>query len=194
MIELSQVSFAYHTKPILKGLSLNISEKSHVWIQGSNGSGKTTLLKLISGLLKPTEGSITKKGVSNLFLPEAGFYGELTVRENLLFYARLYQTPLNRIKTLSQYFQLDRFFDESFAYLSRGQKTRALLACVFLADVPIYLLDEPFSALDTQTRKALVSFIQNLKGKTLLLTSHEDYGLEGIGFKSVTLDNGQFKF
>jgi heme exporter protein A len=152
---------------VLDGLSLDVARGDVIALTGPNGAGKTTLLRLIAGLLRPHAGLIELDGGD----PEAAVGQQahlvghpnamkprLTVAENLHHWAGILGGTSGDVETGLRSFDLDDLADVPVGYLSAGQRRRASLARLRAAPRPIWLLDEPTTALDA-TYAALVSAI-----------------------------------
>ncbi len=185
MIELIDVWKSFNNEWVLRGVNLEITNSGLFVIVGDNGSGKTTLIKLICGLLKPSKGVIkvfgvdTKKNLSyksriGVLLHENILYDELTVWENLEFYAKLYnRKDISDIAVEAfESLGLKRFKDIKVGELSYGWKKRANIVRALINDPEIVLFDEPFSGLDSNARAVIDDLLYKLsKSKTVLITS-----------------------
>src|SRR5215472_11358468 len=146
----------------LKGVGLRLAPGDSVLLWGPNGAGKTTLLRVLAGLARPQQGDVRFAGRSLRHNPVAskpsiGFashatllYGELTARENLRFFGRLFglKELEKKIDAALDLFALAEWADEPVRGLSRGLLQRATLARAFLHEPRFLLLDEPFTGLD----------------------------------------------
>src|SRR5262249_37858983 len=156
---------------------------------GGNGAGKTTTLSILLGLLLPTAGSVQVLGEDILrhryrVLPRMNFSSpfvdlphRLTVRQNLLIYARLYGLPRRgeRIETLATDLQISDFLERPAGKLSAGQKTRVALAKALLNEPELLLLDEPTASLDPDTGDWVRGYLEDWRartGATILMASH----------------------
>ena len=176
MIHVSNLSFHYEQTPLFEQLNLTIEKGSLTAIFGPNGVGKTTFLKLLSGLMKPSSGSITVDTKSIGFLvqrnrldvhfpftvyqlAEMGAFGEDTA---CIEYA---------LKTVALWDIRHKYLDE----ISGGQFQRALFARLIVQNSHLILLDEPFNAVDCQTLHYLIHQIQlwHEEGKTILVVLHD---------------------
>lgn len=196
ILSLQDVSYSYHN---LKGetlalshISLQIAEGSFVAIVGPSGCGKSTLLSIISGLLAPEEGEILYRGLSSREYDSdtALKIGYMLQRDHLFEWRTIYQNiilglELNHtltrentdyvLKLLTDY-ELYGFKDKKPSELSGGMRQRAALIRTMAVHPDLLLLDEPFSALDFQTRLAVSADIANIirnTGKTALLITHD---------------------
>jgi ABC-2 type transport system ATP-binding protein len=156
---------------------------------GPNGAGKTTTLRILAGLIAPTTGSVEIDGQrmgpqsapqlrSRIgFLTEApGLWDRLTVRDNLLVYARMYGLPAPRkvVDDALERFEIRDRGDDRAAQLSKGLKQRVALARSLLHDPRIAMLDEPTSGLDPGSAREVRDLVLRLRaqGRTILLCTH----------------------
>ena len=187
-IEAVGLTRRYGSARALKGLSLTIPWDQRVAVLGPNGAGKTTFLRILATLARPTSGRVE---VGGLPLPEQAaavrrhvglvahqtfLYDELTVRENLQFYGRLYRVAdlRTRVDLLIERVGLAQRVDARVRTLSRGLQQRASLARAVLHDPPILLLDEPETGLDVAGVDLLAELMWDTAGRrrTVLLTTH----------------------
>ncbi|MEK7216400.1 MAG: heme ABC exporter ATP-binding protein CcmA, partial [Chloroflexota bacterium] len=173
----------------LEGVNLSISPGEFVVVLGRNGAGKTTLLRICGFIVQPSAGELrfdgtplsecspAVKGRVGFVGHESFLYDELTVRENLRFYTRLYGLPdgaraiENRLEELGL---ADRASD-LVRNLSRGLRQRAAIARALLHQPDLLLLDEPATGLDAPASERFYALLARLHaaGSTILLSSHE---------------------
>lgn len=171
-------------------LSLNIKPGEICGFLGPNGAGKTTAIRMLCGILTPTSGFGQILGYdlikeSEKVKPHIGYmsqkfslYDDLTVEENLSFYAGLYSLPnskrKNRIKEMITMAQLTGREDEVVANLSGGWKQRLALGCAIIGRPSIVFLDEPTSGVSPTSRRDFFTIIQKLanQGTTVIVTTH----------------------
>ena len=173
------------------GFSLDAGELLH--LQGHNGSGKTTLLRTLCGLIAPSAGAVNWNGKNirrqrEEFASEMLFLGhlnglkdDLTAVENLRILCQLdgLDTDVEELWQVLEEMGLYGHEDLPVRVLSQGQKRRVCLARLLLSKAPLWLLDEPFTALD----KAAVEFLQTViadhikQGGLVILTTHQDVAL-----------------
>ena len=157
---------------------------------GPNGAGKSTTFKMLCGLLRPTEGQGFIAGHDLLTSPSRArsrlgymaqkfsMYGELTVRQNLSFFAGIYGlwgfAKQRSVSAMIDMFDLDRYVSTNAALLPLGFKQRLSLACALMHQPDVLFLDEPTSGVDPLTRREFWSHINALveKGITILVTTH----------------------
>ncbi len=188
-IALHQLSLRYGPHHILKGINLIINQGKMVVLHGSNGVGKTTLLKVIATKLKPSSGNgriftfdLNKEGhkarskIAYLSVL-GGNYNVLSALENLQLANKLYNKSLS-LKALEAYLGEVGLLvakDKLVRTFSSGMKKRLAIAKLLLVDAPLWVLDEPYTALD-EAGKVLIDklLIQaNREGKTVIMASHE---------------------
>lgn len=174
----------------LQNISFQVAAEEFVCIVGSSGCGKTTLLKLIAGLQSPDQGVITFGGQSGMVaksrptctmvFQDQGLFPWLTVLENAAFGLEMQgvdrQTRHRRAEAWLSNVGLADFLHSYPHQLSGGMRQRVAIARAFLADAPILLMDEPFGALDAQTRLLMQAELLRLwseQRKTVLYVTHD---------------------
>ncbi len=176
---------------LFEGLSFQLRAGQALSVEGANGAGKTSLLRIIAGFMSPAAGAIrvTEDGQDIVDGEVRGrrigwmghqdaLKGPLTVAEQLTFYARLHNSTLEQGPVLEQV-GLSRQRDLPCRYLSAGQKRRLGLARLLVCARPLWLLDEPFAALDS-AGKGLVArlMVEHCgRGGMVLAATHEPLGL-----------------
>lgn len=165
-----------------------------IWqVEGPNGSGKTTLLRILAGLLEPQAGEVLWQGKSVNHLRanyhqsllyvghQVGVKAHLTPIENLTWYLRLYGDVSNQsiMEALSQV-GLAGYEDVLCHHLSAGQQRRVALARLQLASQSLWILDEPFTAIDKSGVAALeqLLLVKAKQGKAIILTTHHQLSLD----------------
>ena len=189
MLTAARLTRHFGTRVAVEDVSFALSPGEIFALLGPNGAGKTTTLRMLAGLIAPTSGivhiggeAMTHASAPRLrgrigFLTEApGLWDRLTVRENLLVYARLHGQPDPRRavdQALAALDIADRA-SEPTAQLSKGLRQRVALARTLLHDPKIILLDEPTSGLDQQSARGVRETILRLReeGRTILLSTH----------------------
>jgi NitT/TauT family transport system ATP-binding protein len=174
---------------VLKGVDLKVKEGEFVTIVGPSGCGKSTLLSIIAGLDRPDSGSILIRGTISsgntlstkriMIFQEGALFPWLNVQDNVEFGLKVAKMPKEKSRQLAdKYIEMVGLskFSESFVYqLSGGMKQRVAIARALALEPKVLLMDEPFAALDVQTRdllhEELVS-IHKTTGKTILFVTH----------------------
>lgn len=155
---------------------------SQLWqLSGANGSGKTSLLKILAGLLISHHGTVTWTLGDGDWREQVGYVGhqsglrdELSAEENLAWLAALHGERTENVQNVLASLGLKAFADVPLAHLSVGQKRRVALARLWLSDKQVWLLDEPFTAIDAKGVALLEEKLLQLvaAGKLVIYTSH----------------------
>jgi ABC-2 type transport system ATP-binding protein len=197
----------------LRGVDLHVKTGEIFGLLGPNGAGKTTLLKILSCLVLPDAGramlggedtvheSRVKPKLGLVHSDERSFYWRLSGRENLRFFARIYDVPGREIEPRLDYLleQVDMVgaADRRFADYSSGMKQRLAIARALLHDPPILLMDEPTRSLDPASSLALREFIRERlhqrDGKTILLATHNLREAESLCSRLAILVDGRVR-
>ena len=161
--------------PLVSGLTLTLSPGQCLWLKGPNGSGKTTFLEFIAGIYPPQSGTLSKNGHTFFLLSTIpSLDPKLTVEEHLTFWGQCLNNEKNITRALST-FSLQPFFHKTADQLSWGQKKRLMLSLLCLVPHTIWLLDEPFTGLDSTGRENLVYLCQqHLKDQGIIITAHHE--------------------
>jgi ABC-2 type transport system ATP-binding protein len=170
-------------------LTLDVRAGELFGIVGPDGAGKTTTLRMLAGVLRPTEGTATLEGVDVGRDPEAakphlaymaqrfGLYEDLTVAENLHFYADLYRVPKadrpQRLERLYRFSRLGEFSDRLAGKLSGGMKQKLSLSCCLVHHPRVLLLDEPTFGVDPISRRELWLILHEMvaEGITVIVST-----------------------
>lgn len=202
LLNANQLTCIREERILFEHLNLSINRGDIIQVEGPNGAGKTSLLRILAGLSQPYEGQVFFDGKSIhherelynqnlLYIGHlAGIKGEMTAQENLEFALSL--SGLDKTtaeKTLSQV-NLLGFEDALASHLSAGQHRRIALAKLWQSKAPVWILDEPFTAIDKNGVKKLealmVKHAQN--GGCVILTTHQDLTIAADLYKKVTLE------
>jgi ABC-2 type transport system ATP-binding protein len=170
-VKVAQLTVRFGDLTALDALSFDVASGELFGIVGPDGAGKTTTLRVLAGVLRPTGGDATLAGTSVARDPEGvkhriaymsqrfGLYGDLTVRENIEFYADLYGVPRRargpRLERLYAFSQLGQFERRLASNLSGGMKQKLSLCCALIHEPEILLLDEPTFGVDPISRREL---------------------------------------
>lgn len=189
----------------LKDVSLEIEENSLFGLLGVNGAGKTTLIKILTCLIEPSDGKATVHGYSVTGEPcevkkiadvspqETAVAPNLTVKENLDFFAALYGTDDKEyIASIIDGFSLGEVLSQRAKTLSGGWKRRVSIAIGMISKPKVLFLDEPTLGLDVLARRELWKIIRSLKGKaTIILTTHYLEEAEALCDKVAIMAKGE---
>jgi heme exporter protein A len=189
---------------LFEKLSFKLGNGSVLYLQGANGSGKTTLLRMICGLSKPYEGSIKWCGENINALAEEyskhvlyighlpGIKEDLTALENLQFSLSLSGADVSVDKATEalKLLGLAKGLNLPTRMLSQGQKRRVALARLWLQELPLWILDEPFTALDANATELLKQKIETFAraGGVVVMTTHQEVTLNVPKFEQLRLD------
>lgn len=183
MISAQNLTKRYGKKIAVDGLSLEVARGEIFGLLGPNAAGKTTAMRMLCGIIEFDSGQVKIGGkevrdakhdfgyVSQYF----GQYEELSVWENLNFYAQIYGVDDQpRLQQLLQRYELEPFKHKLAGALSGGYQRRLALVCALAHDPAVLFLDEPTAGIDPTTRKMLWDDFYNLsaQGKTLFVTTH----------------------
>ncbi|MCH2055257.1 MAG: cytochrome c biogenesis heme-transporting ATPase CcmA [Thalassotalea sp.] len=182
-------------------LSFAINAGDIVQVEGPNGAGKTSLLRLLAGLSQPYEGSISYLGKSIVQYAEQyhqdllylghmpGVKAELSAQENLAFDLAISGGDSSLAEDTLAKVNLLGFEDVTASHLSAGQHRRIALARLWQSNAKVWILDEPFTAIDKQGVAALEQlFVEHAQnGGCVILTTHQDLALPENMVKKITL-------
>ena len=189
MLKVANLVKYYRRTLAVDGLSFEVGDGEIVGLLGPNGAGKTTVLRCIAGIVQATEGSIEVDGISLAereedvkrriaFVPEVPTpYEMLTVVEHLRFIAMAYQTMNGfdeRAESLMRRFDLFEKRNDLVLSLSKGMKQKLAIACAFIHEAEVLLLDEPLIGIDPKGVHELKDMIFSAKaeGKSILISTH----------------------
>jgi ABC-2 type transport system ATP-binding protein len=192
----------------LDGLDFDVAPGELFGIVGPDGAGKTTTLRILAGVLRPTTGDAVVDGVSMARDPERvkhrlaymsqrfGLYRDLTVIENLRFYADLFQVPAAereaRLERLFRFSNLGPFRDRLAGDLSGGMKQKLGLSCALIHQPAILLLDEPTFGVDPISRRDLWLIVHEMVGAGVTVVVSTAYMDEAERFdRLILLDHGR---
>ena len=210
-IRTKNLSKSYDKKTVVNNVSVSLPNSGIFGVLGKNGAGKTTFLAMLMGLITPSDGEIFIFDKSlklhkyeilkniNFQSPYVDLPKKITVMQNLIFYARLYdvKNTKRKILQLSEDLFIRDLLDNIYGTLSSGQKTRVNLCKALLNDPKLLLLDEPTASLDVSTsefiRKYIISF-QKKNNSTILITTHDLEEIEKLCSHIILLEKGKIKF
>jgi len=183
MIKADHLTKRFNKKTAVNDVSLDVAKGQIFGLLGPNAAGKTTVIRMLCGIIECDEGEVRLNDMSvkraktdfGYVAQHFGQYEELSVWENLQFYARIYNvTDEQWLNFLLDRYDLTTFKDQRAGTLSGGYKRRLALTCALAHEPKILFLDEPTAGIDPLTRKLLWDDFYRLstEGKTLFVTTH----------------------
>lgn len=187
MLTVENLECKKNERVIFSGLGFSLFLGAALIVSAKNGAGKTSLLKILAGISKESKGNICWNGenIENFrddFNGDLQFIGhknflkqEMTVLDNLLFYARLHSSEM-LVPAALRFFKLDEKVDEKVANLSAGWQKRVQLARLLACPATIWILDEPSNNLDAEGKKLLRGLIETqlANGAMVVMTTHDE--------------------
>lgn len=210
-VELLQITHHYSGVPVLADVSLAFEANRVTVILGKSGSGKSTLLQVINGMIRPGTGTvkifgepISYKDIHTMRLQmgyvvqQVGLFPHLTIYENIALLGKVAHRPADvirkRVTHLMDMVKLPLLHLDKYPYqLSGGEQQRAGLCRAMLLEPPVLLMDEPFAALDYETKHTIYDHlltIQKHEPRTIILVSHDLEEAELLADNVVWLQNG----
>ena len=199
-VVIQKIKRNYKVKEFLAvdNVNFSIEEGDLLGIVGTNGAGKSTLLKVISGIMRPTNGTMSVNGnIASLLELGSGFDGDLTVKENtflrgaMLGYTREFMNQTYR--SIIEFAELTEFEDRLFSHLSSGMRSRLAFSIACLVKPDILILDEVLSVGDgafrTKSENKMMEIIKG--GYTTILVSHSLAQIRRMATKVLWLDKGK---
>lgn len=173
--------------PVFSGLSFAVSGGEGLAVTGPNGVGKSTLLRALCGLLKPAGGTVRLEGAEGAafhYLGHAnGLKAALTAAENLGFWRQFLDRPAASVSDALQAVGLGRAAGLPAGQLSAGQKRRLAIARLLVSRRPVWLADEPLSALDAAAEAMFAGLLENHldEGGIAIVATHQALGVRRLG-------------
>ena len=205
LIVAKQLSKEFQKYKAIDNLNFTVEKGEILGFLGPSGSGKTTTINILTGQLTPSQGETYILGKSPLQLKEddlskiglitenSGFYEKLTLYDNLLFFAKLYNVSTEYVDDLLKRVGLYDHRKTLADKLSTGMKQRMLLVRAIINKPKVLFLDEPTSGLDPSTSQTIHALIKELKqqGTTIFLTTHDMHEATILCDKIVLLNKGK---
>jgi ABC-2 type transport system ATP-binding protein len=210
MIEIKGVTKKFGSTVAVDNVSFAVQGAEIFALLGPNGAGKSTTIKMLTTLLRPTEGAVTVNGFDTVNEPDQvrrsfgivfqdpSLDGELTAWENMEIHGVLFDVPKNqrreRIEQLLKFVELWDRKDDPVKNFSGGMKRRLEVARGLLHDPKVIFLDEPTLGLDPQTRNHMWNYLRELNktaGTTVLFTTHYMEEAERIAHRIAIIDHGK---
>lgn len=208
MIEINNVSKSFGDFRAAKNVSLTVEDGEYFTLLGPNGAGKTTLIRMLTGLSSPDEGEIRINGIpvsrdnvdvkrmTGVVPQHNNMDKELTVRENLIFFSRLYGLRGDEIgkrtKEILGFTGLEEFAGREFQRLSGGMQRKLMIGKALLHRPSILFLDEPTTGVDPASRRKIWDMLLSMKdsGITVFLTTHYIQEAESLCRRTALMDRG----
>ena len=204
----------YKEKEAVKGISFSIQQGECVAFLGANGAGKSTTIKMLTGIMKPTDGKISVMGndpfrerirnggkIGVVFGQKTQLWWDIPVKDSFELLHSIYEIPDNvyeeNLDLFKKILELEEFMDQPARKLSLGQRVRADIAAALLHDPPVLFLDEPTIGLDVAVKQKVYQFLQYInkeKKTTILLTSHDLKDMEWLCRRLIILEKGEILF
>jgi ABC-2 type transport system ATP-binding protein/heme exporter protein A len=212
IISITGLSKSFGMRRALNDIDLKIQKGEFVAIFGPNGAGKTTLMKIISTVTEPTRGSVSINGIDSKKDPngirgmigaishETYLYDDLTAKENLLFFSRIYGMEKSvmeeQVGKLLKNVKLYNRADERVGSFSRGMKQRLSIARALLHSPAILLMDEPYTGLDQQAAENFERVLMNTGSSevTRIMITHNIERAFELCDRMLIMDRGEIRF
>jgi len=217
IITIRDVSFSYEQKRVIENLDFSVKERDFVGLIGSNGAGKTTLLRMIVGLLKPEQGSISlfgepadrfKQWERIGYVPQKNSFNPLfptTVREVVMsglygrkkLFQRITRADAGKADDAMHAMRIEDLADKRIGQLSGGQQQRAFLARAMINNPSLLILDEPTVGIDAETQENFFHMIKHMHKHhniTFLMVSHDMDMIRSYLGEEPLQQNGKLKF
>ncbi|MGL4773048.1 MAG: ATP-binding cassette domain-containing protein [Clostridium sp.] len=210
MLEIKNLTKKFKDITVVDDISFSVNPGEIVGLLGENGAGKTTTLRMISTMLKITNGEIKVNGfdcnsqpekvrsqIGILFGGDVGLYDRLSAKENIKYFANLYgmdnKTSDKRIDELAKDFEMTDYLNKRVSKFSRGMKQKVSIARSIVHNPSVMLFDEPSTGLDVGATRTIQEFILKCKSenKTILFSSHSMKEVEKLCDRVVIINKGK---
>jgi heme exporter protein A len=205
VVEVDAVGKAFGRAVILRDVTLAVAPGEAIALFGPNGAGKSTLLRVLATLMRPTSGTLRLFGEVpaaaalrrriGVVAHQSFLYPDLTARENLRFYARMYGLDVTdeRADAWLARVSLTDAADRTVRLFSRGMEQRLALARGLMHDPELVLLDEPWSGLDAAAGDWLAGLLRELRaaGRTVIVATHDFQRGLGVATRAIVLHRGR---
>ena len=204
-LKLEGVSKSYGKKKVVDKISFSIDKPEVFGLLGTNGAGKTTTIRMILGILKKDEGTITwndkevsRKVVNFGYLPEErGVYPKSKIMDQLIYFAALKginkEDAIKSINKWAKKLKVEEYLNMTAEKLSKGNQQKIQFMTAIIHDPELLVLDEPFSGLDPVNTEILKSIIIDLvkDGKYIIMSAHEMHTIEEFCTDLIILNKGK---
>ncbi|WP_144557134.1 ABC transporter ATP-binding protein [Bacillus pumilus] len=208
MLTVHDIKKYYEDKQVLKGITFHLKKGESFGLLGPNGAGKSTLIGILTGLIHATSGTVTIEGIDlkketkkaqqmiGIVPQEIALYLDLTAKENLIFWGRMYGLKGKQLKSRVQEILgliglKDRANDQVKVF-SGGMKRRVNIGCAILHQPKLLIMDEPTVGIDPQSRNHILETVKTLNGEgmTIIYTSHYMEEVEFLCERIAIMDHG----
>lgn len=205
VVQIKDIKQKFVDKTVLDNINMSIEKGEILGLLGPSGAGKTTLIKILTGQLKPTSGTAVVFGKDSsaligedysrigMMMDNFGLYDRMSCYDNLLFFAKIYGISKQKIVEALKRVGLLDAKKTAASNLSKGMRSRLLLARVLMTEPDILFLDEPISGLDPATTEEIHKVIleEKQKGVTIFLTTHNMTEAEKLCDHIALLNDGK---
>jgi heme exporter protein A len=193
MLSVTSLSFERYYQPVFEPVSFAVGPGDLLLVTGNNGSGKTTLIRMLAGLLRPSEGTISMADTARAYVGHRlGIKDDLTVTENLEFMQRVMGRAGTDTGPALDRLGLMEVREREARNLSAGQRKRCALARLQLGEAPLWLLDEPYTNLDAAGMEIVDGMLQEhvAGGGACVMSTHGQLRPKGLETTECTLSAG----
>lgn len=194
IIALTDITYERYYRPVFRAVSLAVEAGQLCLLMGINGSGKTTLLRIMAGLLHPASGRVTGDRGPCLYVGhQLAVKEDLTVRENLTFMRGLNGAGGLSIEAALERLDIPELAERDVRTLSAGQRKRCALARLLISPARLWLLDEPYSNLDTDGAQRVHELVAEhlAGGGACVMCTHGALRPPGIPALEITIEPGR---
>ena len=203
LLTVENLNKRFGPRDVLSDVSFNVRAGEVLGLIGPNGAGKTTLFECLAGLLPTDDGDVRFRGNqlpssrrkdALFYLPDAITpWAEQTVKWVLGFFERIYGQSHDKLTRLLEPLRLNELQKSRFAYLSKGERKRVLLALGLITPHPLLMLDEPFDGLDLRQTRDVMTLVRDETGtgRTLMLSIHQLVDAGRVCDRLVLLSDGR---
>lgn len=192
LLTAEKITKSYVEKKLLDNISFYLNTGDKISVLGINGTGKSTFLKILSSVIEPDSGTLTKsKGLTISYLPQnPDFNDDLTIIEQVFkdFSHKDKELKVYEAKSILNKLSINDF-DKKISTLSGGEKKRVSIATALIKPSDVLILDEPTNHIDSEMVNWLESYLKKYNGAIVMIT-HDRYFLDRISNKIVEIDNG----
>lgn len=197
ILQTNKLSKSFGKTEILHEINMSIKVGDVYGLIGQNGAGKTTLLRLISGLMKPTKGTVniqTDKAFIGYMPQSCRFDDNVKVFDTIQFFSRLRDADPKDSISLAEKLKLD--INKKVKYLSPGQQKKLQMIIAMTGEPDLYILDEPTAGLDPNATFEMKSIIKDIhsKGKSIIISSHILQDMDEICTNVAIMQNGRLTY